>query len=96
MKSVAILDEETNEAMQPLMERGLAALKKGFLHLPENQRPIGTSSLCIVTEADFVKHTALCLKHVLANNRTLYILCKEETQLCAMLMRHHTHQGGHT
>ena len=96
MSAEPILDPETDDEMRPLIQRGIEAMKRQTSMLPPHQRPIGlTSALCVVTEADFVKNASLCLRHVIRNNRTLYVLCKEDVELCAMMTRHRTHKGGH-
>jgi hypothetical protein len=85
-----ILDAKTDELMKPLVEKGLAAYQRIIMRLPERERPIGvTASLTIIREDDFVKHAALCLRHVLFNGKTLYVLCKDDNQLCAVLAHRH-------
>jgi hypothetical protein len=86
MSATPIIDAKTEELMKPLCERGIAEYKRTFAHLPPEKQPIGvTSSMTIVREDDFVKFAALCLRHVLFNGRTLYVLCKDDHQLCAVL-----------
>ena len=81
-----VLDPETEKAMRPLLDRGLASFRSFIMRLDARDRPIGiTDNLTIVTEADFIAHAALCLRHVLMNGRTLYVLCKDDHQLCAVL-----------
>lgn len=90
MSANIVLDKATDDAMRPLVEKGLAAYQRIIMRLPERERPIGvTTSLTIVREIDFIKHAALCLRHVLFNGKTLYVLCKDDNQLCAVLAHRH-------
>lgn len=70
--------------MVPLIERGRALHAKYIESLDPRKRPIGGVSMPIVAEDDFIKHSALCARHVQRSQRPIVIVC-EDGSLCMQL-----------
>ncbi len=57
------------------------------LSLPKEQMVIGGQSLNIVLRGDYVKHADYCLRHVIMNRVSLYIML-ENNELAALMCPH--------
>lgn len=74
--------------MEPLLDRGRAALRAYIDGLPVEEQPLGgaravSEAMLVVTHDDFVAYAALCVRHVIRNGAHLNVLC-ENGALCAV------------
>lgn len=76
-------------AIEPLLERGKAALRAHIASLPPHDQPLGGPDVAVrqlkavVTIDDFIANAGLCFSHVVNNGALLHILC-EGGAICAV------------
>ena len=78
------VDEEAARLIAPLLDRARERFGAYVDSLPPERRLIGFSSLTLVLRADASRHFDVCLRHVIFNRATVYIML-EDASLVALL-----------